>query len=161
MKVKLLIAGLLATIALAAPASAAGSGDHSHNEMAIGTAGDTADVKRTIDIVMLETEDGEMKFEPATFSAAEGETLKLNFVNKGEMDHEFVMDTEEAILEHKVAMEKFPEMEHADPNAIRLAPGASGEIIWKFTKAGNYSFGCLIPGHYELGMKGDIEVMQK
>jgi uncharacterized cupredoxin-like copper-binding protein len=55
-------------------------------------------------------------------------------------------------------MEKFPEMEHADPNAIRLAPGARGEIIWTFANAGEFSFACLVPGHYDSGMKGDISV---
>jgi uncharacterized cupredoxin-like copper-binding protein len=68
------------------------------------------------------------------------------------------MDSPEAILEHKVLMERFPEMEHDDPNAIRLQPGARGEIIWTFSKAGEFAFGCLIPGHYEAGMKGDITV---
>ena len=34
-------------------------------------------------------------------------------------------------------MEKFPEMEHDDPNAIRLAPGETGEIVWTFANAGD------------------------
>ena len=71
------------------------------------------------------------------------------------------MDKQEAILEHKALMEKFPEMEHDDPNAIRLAPGKRGEIVWTFSKAGTFAFGCLIPGHYEAGMKGDIAVAGK
>ncbi len=32
--------------------------------------------------------------------------------------------------EHKALMEKFPEMEHEDPNAVRLEPGKAGTIIW-------------------------------
>ena len=82
----------------------------------------------------------------------------MKFVNKGETDHEFVMDGHAEIMEHKELMEKFPEMEHDDPNAIRLAPGETGEIVWTFAKAGEFQFGCLIPGHYESGMKGDITV---
>jgi uncharacterized cupredoxin-like copper-binding protein len=143
-----------------APAFAAGSGNHSHDELAIGKAGTAGKAKRTINITMSETNDGKMIFSPASFTAREGETLRLKFYNKGETDHEFVMDNLDAILEHKAVMEKFPEMEHADPNAIRLAPGARGEIIWTF-KAGTFAFGCLIPGHYEAGMKGDIAVAAK
>jgi uncharacterized cupredoxin-like copper-binding protein len=37
-------------------------------------------------------------------------------------------------------------------------PGGVGEIVWTFTKAGTFSYGCLIPGHWEGGMKGSITV---
>ena len=33
-----------------------------------------------------------------------------------------------------------------------------GEVIWTFANAGSFEFGCLIPGHYESGMKGDVTV---
>lgn len=81
-----------------------------------------------------------------------------NFTNKGEVDHEFVMDTEENVQEHKLVMEKNPDMEHADDNSLRLVPGAKGQIIWTFAKDGKYSFACLIPGHYEAGMHGKLQV---
>ncbi len=158
MKASIAIAALLSLTA--ASAFAAGSGDHSHDELMIGRAGNPTEAARTINITMMETDDGKMVFEPATFTAKKGETLKLTFINKGEVDHEFVMDSHEAIIEHKAVMEKFPEMEHDDPNAIRLQPGAKGEIVWTFATAGEFSFGCLIPGHYESGMKGDIKVVQ-
>jgi uncharacterized cupredoxin-like copper-binding protein len=49
-------------------------------------------------------------------------------------------------------------MEHDDPNGKRLAPGASDEILWKFSKAGTFDFSCLIPGHREAGMSGSVAV---
>ena len=55
-------------------------------------------------------------------------------------------------------MKKNPEMEHDDPNGKRLAPNDSSEVVWRFTKAGTFEFACLIPGHYEAGMKGTIGV---
>ena len=55
-------------------------------------------------------------------------------------------------------MAKNPDMEHDDPNAKRLAPKKTGEIVWKFTKAGEFDFSCLIPGHREAGMFGKIVV---
>jgi uncharacterized cupredoxin-like copper-binding protein len=152
---------LMAMVGIAGPALAGGTSNHSHDELAIGVPGKAGKAKRTINITMSETDDGKMIFTPASFSAKEGETLRLKFNNKGETDHEFVMDRLEAIIEHKALMEKFPEMEHDDPNAIRLAPGKRGEIVWTFNKAGTFAFGCLIPGHYDAGMKGDIEVAVK
>jgi uncharacterized cupredoxin-like copper-binding protein len=141
-------------------ASGSHSGGHDTDKMAIGEPGQKGKVKRTVNIAMIEKEDGAMVFEPAAIKVKAGETLRLRFSNKGEADHEYVMDQEPAVMEHKAVMEKFPDMEHADANSIRLAPGKTGEIIWTFSNAGNYVFACLIPGHYESGMKGDIQVSQ-
>ena len=37
----------------------------------------------------------------------------------------------------------------------------TGTLIWKFTQAGTVEFACLMPGHYEAGMKGSIRVNAK
>jgi uncharacterized cupredoxin-like copper-binding protein len=150
-----------AFLALAAPPAIAGgnhTGGHSAQDMPIGAPGQKAKAKRTVTIVMREKDDGRMVFEPSTLQVRKGETVRLKFLNKGETDHEYVMDVEKTVLEHKEVMAKFPEMEHDDPNAIRLKPGASGEIIWTFTNSGDFTFACLIPGHYEAGMKGALKV---
>lgn len=55
-------------------------------------------------------------------------------------------------------MRKNPDMEHDDPNAKRLAPKATGELVWKFSKDGEFEFACLIPGHREGNMIGKIVV---
>jgi uncharacterized cupredoxin-like copper-binding protein len=143
--------------ALATGTHAGGHGDEA-GTMAIGKPGTAQQAKRTVDITMSESDDGKMVFQPAVLKVKQGETIRLMFTNKGETDHEFVMDVHEGIMEHKALMEKFPEMEHADPNSIRLAPGARGEIVWTFANAGEFGFACLIPGHYDSGMKGDISV---
>ncbi|MEC9244762.1 MAG: cupredoxin family protein [Pseudomonadota bacterium] len=150
-------------LAVTGGAAAAGSHAGGHGEagkMHIGKPGDASRSWRTVTVTMMENSDGGMLFKPASLKVKEGETLRLKFVNKGELEHEFVMDVHEGIMEHKALMERFPEMEHDDPNAIRLAPGASGEIVWTFANAGDFGFACLIPGHYDSGMKGDIVVAQ-
>lgn len=149
----------VASMALfAGAAHAAGEHAGGHDEMAIGKPGKAANAKRTVTITMLENDEGEMLFKPASLKVKAGETVRLKFVNKGETDHEFVMDRHDQIMKHKDLMEKFPEMEHDDPNAIRLTPGTKGEIVWTFASAGDFEFACLIPGHYESGMKGEIAV---
>ena len=45
-----------------------------------------------------------------------------------------------------------------DPASRDLLPGKQGEIIWQFTKAGEFNFGCLVPGHFEAGMIGKVIV---
>ena len=154
-------AALAALLAMTGGAFAAGSHAGGHGEdgmMAIGAAGDVKKVKRTINVTMRETSDGKMLFEPRVIRVRQGETIRLRFLNKGEGDHEFVMDTQEAVMEHKELMARFPEMEHDDPNSVRLAPGARGEIVWTFANDGEFAFACLIPGHYEAGMHGALTV---
>lgn len=140
-------------------AHASGTHAHSHGEMmAIGMPGSAEAATRTISVTMKETEDGEMLFEPSQLEFAAGETVRFEFLNAGELEHEFVMDTSESVAEHKALMAKFPEMEHEEANAVRLQPGESGEIVWTFANAGTFEFACLIPGHYESGMHGSLAV---
>ncbi|PJR17445.1 cupredoxin domain-containing protein [Sinorhizobium meliloti] len=158
---KAAIFGLLVA-ALAPPALASGSHEGRHDEvMAVGWPGKKADVTRTIRITMKETDDGQMIFAPSEFRVRQGETVRFTIKNAGEIEHEFVLDQQDKIMEHKAAMEKFPDMEHEDTNAIRLAPGKSGEIVWKFTNAGAFKIACLVPGHYDAGMHGDVTVARK
>lgn len=158
---KAAIFGILVA-ALASPALASGNHAGGHGEaMAVGEPGKKANATQTIRITMKETEDGKMIFTPSTFKVRKGQTVVFAIKNDGELDHEFVLDQEDKIIEHKAAMEKFPEMEHDDPNAIRLEPGKSGEIIWKFTNDGTFKIACLVPGHYDAGMHGDVTVAKK
>ncbi|TIM79603.1 MAG: copper oxidase, partial [Mesorhizobium sp.] len=94
---------------------AGGHGDKAAT-MPIGKPGKAKQAKRTVNITMSESDDGKMMFQPAVLKVKKGETVRLEFVNKGQVDHEFVMDVHDGIMEHKALMEKFPEMEHADPS---------------------------------------------
>lgn len=133
-----------------------GHGNGHDAEMNIGKPSEDQDA-RMVMVSMKETDDG-MVFEPSELKFKAGETVKIMISNAGELEHEFVMNTPEEIIEHKTMMERFPEMEHDDPNSVRLDAGASGEIIWTFTNTGSFEFACLIPGHYEAGMHGPILV---
>lgn len=132
---------------------------HGHAEMAAGMPGKAEDVSRTIDVTMRETDDGTMIFEPASFAFEQGETIRFNVTNMGEIEHEFVIDDAAGNAKHKEMMAAM-DMEHDDPNSVRLDEGKSGEVIWTFSKAGTFEFACLIPGHYESGMHGPITVSE-
>ena len=150
------------TAFLATSALASGTHEGGHNAaMAVGEPGKKAEATQTIRVSMKETDDGKMIFTPNTFKVRKGQTVVFAIKNAGELDHEFVLDQEEKVMEHKAVMEKSPDMEHDDPNAIRLAAGKSGEIIWKFTNDGTFKIACLVPGHYDAGMHGDVTVAKK
>lgn len=154
----------LVAVLLVAGATAAwadkGAPGHSHNTFAAGEPGDPAKPFRTVDLKMQE-ENGAMSYAPAKIEVALGEQVKFVLTNSGELDHEFMLDTIEHNAKHKIAMQKNPEMEHDDPNGKRLQPKASAEILWRFTKPGTFEFACLIPGHYEAGMHGQVVVAKK
>ncbi|TAK78012.1 MAG: hypothetical protein EPO01_08490 [Aquabacterium sp.] len=129
-------------------------GHHDDEHSAIGEPGTAGKVTRTVDIVMSDN----MRFTPSGIQVRQGETVRFKIRNAGQIKHEFVLGTAAELKEHYQAMLKFPDMEHADPNMVTLAAGASGEVIWQFTKSGQVDFACLQPGHYDAGMKGVVNV---
>jgi uncharacterized cupredoxin-like copper-binding protein len=154
MKINYFIA-VLSILVFSSMAGASGnhSGGHGSGD-AIGQAGDPDKVSRTISIDMSDA----MRFTPATIAVKQGETIRFVVRNSGKIPHEMVLGTEKELKEHYEVMKKHPEMEHADDNMVTVQPGKTGEIIWHFTKAGTVSFACLLPGHYEAGMKGAVKV---
>lgn len=119
-----------------------------------GIAGATDRVERTVPIRMTDA----MRFEPDTFQIRQGETVRLILRNDGRLMHEMVIGTHAALAEHAEAMRKFPDMEHDEAYMAHVSQGRQGEILWHFNRAGEFEFACLIPGHYEAGMRGRIIV---
>ena len=160
MKFKSIIAAistvLLASIATQSFATGNHAGGHADSD-AIGEPGKAADAKRTVTVNMLDS----MRFTPQSITVKQGETIKFIVKNSGKVKHEMVLGTEKELKEHYEVMKKNPEMEHADDNQITVQPGKSGEIIWRFPKAGKVNFACLQPGHYDAGMKGFVTVTGK
>jgi uncharacterized cupredoxin-like copper-binding protein len=146
----------LAAVAFTATTVAAAPGEkgHTHRSFAAGEPGNPKTRARTVEVVMKETEDGKMLYEPAQVEVKRGEQVRFVLKNEGKVDHEFMLDSVANNAKHKIEMEKNPDMEHDDPNGKRLRPGESSEIVWRFSKAGTFEFACLIPGHYESGMHG-------
>ena len=144
----------LALAGVAHTAVAAGQHVGGHGESAIGEPGKAASVTRTVKIDMSDA----MRYTPASIDAKQGETLRFVVTNSGKVRHELVLGTKKELQEHYEVMKKFPEMEHDDPNMVSVAPGKTGEVVWKFSRAGKIDFACLQPGHYDAGMKGAVAV---
>jgi len=149
---------VLSALAVAPPALAAsGPPGHSHAKFAVGEPGNPKKPARVIQVVMREG-DGKMMFIPARVEIKRGEQIRFMLRNSGELEHEFVLGTTEENVKHAKEMMKNPDMEHDDPNARRLKPKKTDELVWRFTKRGTFEYGCLVPGHREAGMTGTIIV---
>lgn len=120
-----------------------------------GIAGNPVRVTRTIEIRMTDA----MRFKPDRVRVRQGETVRFVHRNNGEVMHEFVLGTRKELQEHAELMRRFPDMEHDEPYMAHVPPGGRREIVWKFNRAGDFDFACLIPGHYEAGMVGHIKVV--
>ncbi|MDE1948284.1 MAG: cupredoxin family protein [Burkholderiales bacterium] len=156
---------ILCLAAAAATAPAFGHGDPAKpprpaydaakvEDTAFGREGDPDRVARTIRIDMADT----MRYTPSQVTVKRGETVRFVLHNRGHLLHEMVLGTAQALGEHAELMKKFPEMEHADPNMAHVKPGSSGQIVWQFSRAGRFEFACLLPGHFEAGMVGKVDV---
>ena len=123
-------------------------------QKAWGIAGDPRPDLRTIHVAM----NDDMRFTPASITVDEGETVRIAVKNDGRLMHEFVLGTKEVHDEHAALMLKFPNMEHDEPYMVHVPPGRTGEIVWTFNRAGEFGFACLIAGHYQAGMVGQVRV---
>lgn len=145
---------LLIAVAGGLPGTAYAHGD---KHFAAGEPGDPKKPARTVKVSMLE-KGKKMLFDPAVIEVRRGEQIRFVLSNDGTEDHEFVLSSHAENKKHGELMKKFPNMEHDDPNALRLTPYTSGEIVWRFSKAGTFEYACLIPGHFKAGMHGKVIV---
>lgn len=129
----------------------------SPEEKTFGRQGDPKRATRTIHIDMSDA----MRFSPASLSMAQGETVSFVVKNSGKVMHEFVLGTLAELKEHAALMKKFPNMEHDEPYMAHVAPGKTETIVWQFSRAGDFHYGCLLPGHFEAGMVGSLNVKRK
>ena len=126
----------------------------SSEEHAFGRQGDPKKVTRTVSVDMADT----MRYSPSEIAIKRGETIRFEVKNSGKTMHEIVFGTMKELKEHAELMRKHPGMEHDEPYMAHVAPGKSERIVWQFTKAGEFYYGCLIPGHFEAGMIGKVIV---
>lgn len=162
-------ASLAAAVILAlAAANALAHGEEKHGkpmmakplsmeEHSFGRQGDPARASRTVQVDMSDA----MRFSPAEIRVKRGETIRFVVKNGGKVLHEMVIGNLAELKAHGEMMKKFPNMEHDEPYMAHVAPGKVQEITWTFTNAGEFHFGCLVPGHFDAGMIGRIVVAAK
>lgn len=152
------------------------SGSVSSEEHAFGRAGDPRKVTRTFHVGMddamhfrataalrqdakSDARSGEAhQMKPGDMVIKRGETVRFVVRNHGKAMHEMVIGTMKELKEHAELMRRFPGMEHDEPYMAHVAPGKHGEIVWQFTRPGEFYYACLVPGHMEAGMVAKITV---
>ena len=129
--------------------------DYSKAEaLPFGKAADPKKATRTVRIEMADT----MRFTPSELKVKRGESVRFVVTNKGKVMHEMVLGTMDELKKHAEMMKKHPDMEHDEPHMAHVGPGKTGEMGWRFTKAGTFYFACLVAEHFEAGMVGKVVV---
>lgn len=145
-----------------------------------GEPGEASNVTRTFELDLFDN-----YYEPERLEIRADETVKFIVRNRGQLLHEFNLGTADMHVAHQKEMltmmshgmltptginhgmmnmahsaNTMPMMKHDDPNAVLLEPGETKELLWHFHTPLTVEFACNIPGHYEAGMVGKLEVKQ-
>ncbi len=122
----------------------------------------TTDTNVSDDVRIVEVSMTEFAFEPERVDISAGETVRFIITNNGAIDHEFRLSNAHRIEEHlESGHDDHGEGGHHEEDGdvfVELEPGATGEITVTFPKdMGIYTeIACLLPGHYEAGMLGEL-----
>ena len=144
----------------ASPSDGMGMGEGGHgggeSQFAFGEPAEVGKADRVIEV----TATDDLMFDPSSVSVSKGETIEFKVSNIGTVGHEFVLGDESFQLAHE---DEMADMEGGmlppdEVYAIGLVGGETQSIAWTFTSDGVVEYGCHVPGHYEGGMVGTVEV---
>lgn len=132
---------------------------HSHGDRASGIDVTALQVTRVVEVRM----DDKMRIYPDQLEFQAGQAVRLVVHNAGRLPHELVLGSAEQIREHAQQMKQGQAHAHnhgaAGAAAIEVEPGKTGELVLRFAQPGRFEMACLIPGHYEAGMRGRLTVV--
>lgn len=103
-------------------------------------------------------------YAPDTVEVAAGERVTFAFTNDGDAVHEAYIGTAEDQEAHADDMAGDGDNGSHDMGgiddgaALEVEPGDTGELTHTFEESGELVIGCHQPGHYEAGMRLDVEV---
>jgi uncharacterized cupredoxin-like copper-binding protein len=98
----------------------------------------------------------EFTFRPAVIQLDAGQPVRLVFINRGQIAHQF-----DSTLLRAVPLTIIDDALHVETRGldlIRLDPAKSARVEFLPRQRGRFSFACTIEGHREAGMRGTIDV---
>jgi uncharacterized cupredoxin-like copper-binding protein len=95
-------------------------------------------------------------FEPNRLTVVQGTRVRFLVINGDPIHHELITGGPEVHLRHANGTEG----EHPSiPGEVSVGPNGTAITTFTFDEPGVYEFACHLPGHYEYGMRGEIEVV--
>jgi uncharacterized cupredoxin-like copper-binding protein len=96
------------------------------------------------------------RFEPASLRVAAGTTVRFVVSNHDPISHEFIVGPPDVHRRHRNGTEP---RHDPKPGEISLGPDEQGVTTYVFDEPGVTDMACHLPGHYDYGMHGEIEVI--
>lgn len=86
----------------------------------------------------------------------EGTRVRFVIVNRDPIGHEFIVGPPEVHARHAAGHEaKHPSI----PGEVSVDPNATAVTTYTFDRPGRVVYACHLPGHYQYGMHGVVEVV--
>jgi len=145
----LAIGTLLALLLIAAPRPSRPHGVHEHH---VHSPGHLQVLASTQDPVVIRIEMTEFAFHPAVVRLPRGRMVRLTFVNRGSIAHQFEAD--DLRRRPVTVIDQAVRVESPGLDLLRLQPGGSASLQFLPRTAGRFVFACTIEGHREAGMTG-------
>ncbi len=97
------------------------------------------------------------RFVPDELRIVEGTRVRFLVVNGDPIGHELITGGPDVHVRHANGTEA----EHPSvPGEVSVGPNDMAVTTFTFDDTGTYEFACHLPGHYEHGMHGEIEVVE-
>jgi len=96
------------------------------------------------------------RFAPSHLRVVAGTTVRFVVRNADPINHELIVGAPEVHARHRLGEEPF----HPPVPGEVSVPAMTREVTsFTFEEPGTMEFACHLPGHYDYGMRGDIEVV--
>ena len=113
---------------------------------------------RVVEMNIMELHDGRMLFDLAGIQARPGEEVRIIFHNTGDFAHNVVLASPQEVARYMAQVQANKDFWMADPNWLYLPPGEKGEIVWRFTRAGQFEYSTLVAVERSAGLVGRVVV---
>lgn len=95
-------------------------------------------------------------FVPDELRVVEGTRVRFVVVNGDPINHELIVGPPDVHARHATGNEA----EHPSiPGEVSVGPNGVAVTTFRFDETGTFEFACHLPGHYEHGMHGVVEVV--
>ena len=95
-------------------------------------------------------------FTPSELRVVEGTRVRFVVVNGDPIAHELIVGPEDVHARHRSGTEaQHPSI----PGEVSVGATGTAVTTYRFDEPGTFEFACHLPGHYEYGMHGAVEVV--
>lgn len=108
--------------------------------------------------VVFSQQDGKLDISPSQLKFKQGQVVKFSIRNDTAVKHEFVLGTETENLGHAESMKISLDLEHHEINGRVMEPKSTAVLQWQFLNTGKFQFACMVPGHADKEMRGEVIV---